>query len=251
MEAKELQNQPVLKSEKPEEVKPIASVTTESLDTKGVEQAGADVSGTTDGPVVIIDTCDIALLVPDQPEIAIPNFQKSKARDTAQSKAEPQLLIVALLPNEPEITYMIQTCADPHPLALLKFHEPEKIPDVMFEEVYYEIFQLPDACKRRSLYQDMLYRGSDSWLFSLRFSVLLILSFYKTRGRVFSNKGGLMRTLEAIWGSHMGLVGCTQEDHGGNIFGTPRGVHSCYLESFFLGEFTVLFNNSLIIRVRI
>jgi len=61
---------------------------------------------------------------------------------------------------------------------------------------------------------------------------MLIISLYKTQGRVFSNKGDLMWMLEAMWDPHMGLVESTCEDHGGTQGIHQREKFACCLKLF-------------------
>lgn len=104
----ETQNQPG----KHKEDKPTARVDSEDLNMEDVDLVSADVSGVTNEPVMIQNMCDVAALVHDQFEFAIPDFEEPKVEDTTPFNAKPHLLVVALLLDELETKDMIQTRAD-------------------------------------------------------------------------------------------------------------------------------------------
>lgn len=66
-----------------------------------------------------------------------------------------------------------------------RLHEPVTISNEIPKESYYVVILLLDACEKKGLHQGMPYGGCDLRLCSLSFPMLLILSHYKTRGRVF------------------------------------------------------------------
>lgn len=65
-------------------------------------------------------------------------------------------------------------------------------PSQRTDYLYYKTIPMLNAFKMIGLYHNLIVDGSNIWLCSSIFPRLLIISFYKTRGRFFSNKNGLM-----------------------------------------------------------
>lgn len=100
---------------------------------------------------------------------------------------------------------------------------------------------MSNAYRTTGLHHNLIVGSFGTWLCGSSSPTLLIISLYKTQGRVFSNKGGLMWTLEAMWDPHMGLMGSTREDHGGTQGIHQRKKFTCCLE-LFISVFHVLFH---------
>lgn len=64
------------------------------------------------------------------------------------------------------------------------------------DDVDYEVYPISDTCKKTRLHHNLINGGFVILFYGLRFSMMLIISFCKTRGQVFSNKGDLMWTIE-------------------------------------------------------
>lgn len=134
---------------------------------------------------MIIDECSIADLVCDQTsnEVLAPvqDEIQSILTNTLAQELGIFLDIVDLVLVMPEEEDQVQTY-DSLQTFIVPFliHELEQ----KTNDVYYEVYPIPDAYKKTGLHHNLIVRGFGIWLGGLRSPMLLIISLYKPQDRV-------------------------------------------------------------------
>lgn len=155
-----------------------------------VEDANMMCDKLIDEPVMITTKCLIVAPVRDYQVDKNQELDKEEIQHILTNTLAPESVMlpntVDLVFNMPEVDNHVKTCASLQPLTVrLPYHEPKH----MTSDMYYEIFLILDAHKRTGLHHNMIVGGFGLWLCGLSSPRLLIISLYKTEGRVFLIRG--------------------------------------------------------------